>query len=81
MSRVPLLHSVVGLEGPWAILVELVGTLVLMLHITALVLLGEGADGRTIRLRWAAVILLVPVAGPLFYLVHERHRLRLPETP
>lgn len=73
MSLPPsLLHSLVPGHGIWATVLEVGLFVALLLAIFGAVVVSEaGLEGRT-RWTWTALVLLVPVVGPLAYLLYRR---------
>lgn len=63
-----LLHGLVPVHGPLGTALDLAAFLALLLTIFGLVLLFEDDPAGRRCWGWAAVIVLVPVVGPLAYL-------------
>ena len=69
-----LLHSLVPGHGIWSTLLEIGVFVTLVLAILGAVVVGEDSlEGRE-RWSWLAIVLLVPIAGTITYLVRRRHR-------
>lgn len=74
MDGIPptLLHSVVPGEGIWSTVAEVGLFLALLLAIFGVVVVSEdGLEGRR-RWAWTVVVLLVPLLGPISYLLYRR---------
>jgi uncharacterized membrane protein len=67
-----LLHGgLVPGHGPLAALGDLAIFMAFILTILGLVVLFEDTGSNSDRLRWGAIILFLPVAGPIWYLVRR----------
>lgn len=68
----PGLAHVLGAEGPWATVLEVGLAGALLLASFGLVLLSQDEVSTRQRVAWGALIVLVPIVGPLAYLLRRR---------
>lgn len=67
-----ILHGVVPGHGPWSAIGDVAVFLAFLLTILGVVVLFEGSASGAQRWKWVALIVLLPVVGPVYYLARRR---------
>lgn len=69
-----LLHGLVPVHGTLGVLLDVAAFLALLLTVLAVVLVFEDGVAGPRRWLWIAAIVLVPLVGPVAYILHRRSR-------